>query len=77
MVKGNKQFFINASPPSSNWPNGSLALYEISSDEIGRRVGFNAKGEVVRRDSWPNNTYKGMFDSIENLCKAIAELTNS
>jgi hypothetical protein len=68
-----KQFHIQFSPPHANWPKGSWSLYEITGDEIAKRIGFGANGEVDRRDPWPG--YLGTFDSPEKVGRALEHHT--
>ena len=64
------QFYIQFSPPSAIWPNGSWALYETNSEDIAKRYGFDECGNVTRRDGLAG--YVGMFGSVEALADRMA-----
>lgn len=63
------QFHIQYHGPSEHWPTGSYALYEITGDQIAKRVRFDDNGEATYRESWSG--YIGMFASPASLAEAI------
>lgn len=72
-AKDHKQFHISYFPPIECWPNGGYALYQISGDEIAKRIGFDASGNVEFRDSWPG--YIGTFANLDGLLSEINRRT--
>jgi len=67
------QFYVAFSPPSDNWPNGAWALYETSADDIARRTGVSANGEIVRRDGLTG--YIGTYGRLDALAVIMEDRT--
>lgn len=71
MTTQHRQYHVHYSPPSTGWKQGCWALYEITGDEIARRIGYDTNGAVVRRDSWPG--YVGSYGTLALLTAAIEQ----
>lgn len=69
------EFHLSFFGPSKSeyveWPAGSVSVYAIGGDEIADRIGRNAQGQIVRRDSWCG--FLGCFRSLDEAMAAIAK----
>ena len=67
-------FHVCYSAPNNVWPQGCWSVYNIDCDEIAQRIGLDAEGKVIRRDSWPG--YLGTYETLGEATTAIEERTN-
>ena len=63
------EYHLSYSQPSEHWPDGCWALYEITGDEIAKRITYDGYGIVRSRDSWCG--FIGCFASLELATAAI------
>ena len=67
-------FHIQWCEPNAAWPQGGWSLYQISGDNIAKRIVYDADGKLIRRDSWSG--YLGMVTTLDELRDAIASVQN-
>lgn len=72
----NASFHLTFSPPAARldgkpdpWPNGCWSVYEITGDEIARRIAYDDAGRIARRDPWPG--FVACFDTLDAATDAI------
>ena len=63
-------YHITHFSPTDPWPRGGWSLYQITGDEIARRITFD-KEKVTERHSWCG--YLGIYETLAEVMAAIEE----
>jgi hypothetical protein len=64
-------YHIKDFPPNKPWPKGGWSLYNITGDQIARRIEFGPDGKAIRRDSWCG--FIGCFETLDEVMRAIED----